>query len=126
MSEEMIILSRMFDLLDWLLPKAERFPRVYRATVTQRMMDAALDLQERLFDAQGVRGAKRATALYAADAALGKLRLYLRLAHHWHWLNGGQYEHVSRMVAEVGRLLGGWLKQTSAATGETVGRGASG
>jgi hypothetical protein len=25
---------------------------------------------------------------------------------------GGQYEHASRMVAEVGKLLGGWLKQT--------------
>jgi hypothetical protein len=126
MAEELIILSRTFDLLDWLLPKAERFPRLYRATVTQRMMNAALDLQERLFDAQGARGAKRTAALHAADAALNKLRLYLRLAHHWHWFNGGQYEHVSRMAAEVGRLLGGWLKQTSAVGGENEGRGASG
>jgi hypothetical protein len=118
MAEDLIILSRVFDLLDWLLPKAERFPRVYRATVTQRMMDAALDLQERLFDAQSVRGAKRTAALTAADAALGKLRLYLRLAHHWHWFNSGQYEHVSRMVAEIGRLLGGWLKQAATGTNE--------
>ena len=115
MSEEMIILSRVFDLLAWLLPKAERFPRSYRTNVTQRMMDAALDLQEYLFDAQSGRGAKRNAALTEADTALSKLRLYLRLAYHWHWLNAGQYEHVSRMVAEVGRLLGGWLKQTSAA-----------
>jgi hypothetical protein len=48
------------------------------------------------------------------DAALGRLRLYLRLAHHWHWLNDGQYQHVSSMLAEVGRLLGGWLKQAAA------------
>jgi hypothetical protein len=125
-AEDLIILARLFDLLDWLLPKAERFPRPYRATVTQRLMDAALDLQERLFDAQSLRGAKRTSALHAADAALNKLRLYLRLAQHWHWFSAGQHEHVSRMVAEVGRLLGGWLKQTSAATGENVGRGASG
>jgi hypothetical protein len=26
-------------------------------------------------------------------------------------MNDGQYHHVSAMVAEVGRLLGGWLKQ---------------
>lgn len=113
MAEDLVILSRVFDLLAWLLPKAERFPRLYRMTVTQRLMDAALDLQERLFDAQSRRGARRAECLHAADAALAKLRLYLRLAHHWHWLSGGQYEHVSRMVAEIGRLLGGWLKQTS-------------
>jgi hypothetical protein len=46
MSEEMVILTRTFDLLDWLLPKSERFPKVYRSTVTQRLMDAALDFQE--------------------------------------------------------------------------------
>jgi hypothetical protein len=43
---------------------------------------------------------------------LTKLRLYLRLAHRWQWLNDGQYEHVSRMVAEVGKLLGGWVKSS--------------
>jgi len=34
----------------------------------------------------------------------------LRVAHRWHWLTDGQYEHVSRLVAEIGRLLGGWIK----------------
>ena len=47
-----------------------------------------------------------------ADAHLNKLRLYLRLAQRWGWLEPGPYAHVSRMVAEIGRLLGGWLKQT--------------
>jgi hypothetical protein len=110
MVEEMIILSRTFDLLDWLLPKAERFPNVYRRTVVQRMMDAALDFQEALYDAQSQGGSTRRRHLRAADAALNKLRLYLRLAHRWHWLNDGQYRHVSAMVAELGRLLGGWMK----------------
>jgi hypothetical protein len=45
------------------------------------------------------------------DAALNRLRLYLRMAHQWRWLSIGQYEHVSRMVTEIGRLLGGWLQQ---------------
>jgi hypothetical protein len=40
------------------------------------------------------------------------LRLYLRLAHHWQWLSPGQYQHASRLVAEVGKLLGGWQKAT--------------
>jgi len=90
MPDEMVILSRVFDLLAWLLPKSERFPRVYRATVTQRLMDAALDVQDRLFDAQSRRGGRQVEALQAADAALGRLRLYLRLAHHWRWLSDGQ------------------------------------
>lgn len=110
MAEPMIILIRTFDLLAWLLPKAERFPKVYRLTVTQRLMGAALDFQEALFDAQSQGGSTRQKHLREADAALNKLRLYLRLAHQWRWLDHGQYQHVSQRVAELGRLLGGWLK----------------
>ena len=56
MADDMIVLSRVFDLLAWLVPKSEGFPRAYRSTVTRRLVDAALDVQERLFDAQS-RGA---------------------------------------------------------------------
>lgn len=111
MAEDMVILVRTFDLLDWLLPKAEHFPKVYRSTVTQRLMDAALDFQEALFDAQSQGGTTRQKHLRTADAHLNKLRLYLRLAHRWRWISDGQYRHVSVMVAEIGRLLGGWMKQ---------------
>ena len=110
MTEEMVILTRTFDLLAWLLPKSEHFPKRYRSKVVQRMMDAALDFQEAIFDAQSQGGTSRQRHLRTADAALNKLRLYLRLAHRWHWLNDGQYRHVSSMVAEIGRLLGGWMK----------------
>jgi hypothetical protein len=112
MTEEMIILTRVFDLLAWLLPQGEHFPRSYRHTVTRRLMDAALDVQDLLFEAQSASGDERERILARADAALNRLRLYLRLAHHWRWLSHGQYEHVSRMVAEIGRLLGGWMRTT--------------
>jgi hypothetical protein len=110
MSDDMIILTRTFDLLAWLGPRSENFPKAYRLTVTLRLMDAALDFQEALFDAQSQGGTTRQKHLRAADAQLNKLRLYLRLAHQWKWLNDGQYKHVSIMVAEIGRMLGGWLK----------------
>ena len=111
MPDEMVILTRTFGLLNWLLPKSEKFPKLYRNTVTQRLMESVLDFQEAVFDAQSRRGEERFKHLLDADAHLNKIRLYLRLAHHWKWLNNGQYNHVSQMVAEVGRLLGGWLRQ---------------
>jgi hypothetical protein len=115
MTKDMVLQVRLFDLLAWLLPKSASFPRPHRYTVTQRMMDAALDTQEAVFEAQGQRGGSRLAALQRADIALNRLRLYLRLAHHWHWLSDGQYQHVSERVAEIGRLLGGWLKQAASA-----------
>lgn len=113
-SEPLIVFTRTYDLLAWLLPKAQDFPKAYRMTVTQRLMDAALDFQEALFDAHAAAGKSRQNYLGRADAHLGKLRIYLRLANRWDWLSIGQYEHVSRMVDEIGRLLGGWIKQTRA------------
>jgi hypothetical protein len=110
----MVIFTRTYDLLQWLLPKAERFPKLYRGSVTRRMMDAALDFQEALFDANAFESQIRLRHLRHADAHLNKLRLYLRLANEWGWLSLGQYRHASHMVDEVGRLLGGWIRQTRA------------
>ena len=77
------------------------------------MLTAALDVSVQLLEAQARRGAARRHRLADADATLNKLRLYLRLAHRWRWLSDGQYEHVSVMVAEIGRLLGGWIRQAA-------------
>jgi len=112
MSKEMVIFTRTFDLLTWLLPHCERFPKAQRYLVVQRLGAAMLDFQEALFHANAQRGERRLTHLRQADAHLTSLRLYLRLAFQWRWFDAGQYEHVSKMVEEVGRLLGGWMRQT--------------
>ncbi|MEI7470256.1 MAG: diversity-generating retroelement protein Avd [Chloroflexota bacterium] len=110
--EEMIIFTRTYELLTWLIPRCDAFPKAQRTIVTKRLQDALLDFQESVFDANVRSGVARAYSLTAADGHLNKLRLYLRLAYQFDWLTAGQYEHVSRMVLEIGRLLGGWIKQT--------------
>ncbi len=93
--QEMPIFSKTFDLLSWLLPMSNNFPRAHRHTATQRLLDAALDLRERLEEANLRRGTARREKLHEADEALARLRLYLRLAVHWHWLSPGQYRHAA-------------------------------
>ena len=110
--QEMPIFTRTFDLLSWLLPASNNFPRVHRHTFTRRLLDAAFDLREHLEQANLRRGQQRSVCLARADEALSNVRVYLRLAARWGWLSAGQYQHVATMVAEVGRLLGGWRKVT--------------
>ncbi len=112
-TSEMPIFTRSFDCLTWLLPVSNHFPRAHRHTFTQRLLDAAFDLRERLEEANLRRGQQRMEKLTLADEALARVRLYLRLAVHWGWLTIGQYDHVSKLVLEIGRLLGGWRKATS-------------
>lgn len=115
MSEEMVIFTRTYDFISWLIPVAERFPRSQRFVITQRLLNAALNFQELLIEANSQRGAQRAALLKQADAELRKVRLYLRLSEKWGWLTSGQFRHVSELVAEIGRLLGGWQKTVTAA-----------
>jgi hypothetical protein len=110
--EEMPIFTRTFDFLSWLLPATNNFPRAHRLTLTKRLLDAAFDLREQLEEANQTRS-RRAERLAQADVALGKVRLYVRLAVRFGWLKTGQYEHAAGMIAEIGRLLGGWRRVTT-------------
>jgi four helix bundle protein len=110
---DMVIFTRTYDLLTWLLPHCERFPRAQRFVVTRRLTDAALDFQEHIIEANALPpGPARLARLQTADGDLGKLKLYLRLVFRWGWLTDRQYEFVSENVTEIGRLLGGWIRRT--------------
>ena len=110
--EEMPIFTRTFDFLQWLLPMTNHFPRAHRFSLTQRLLDATFDLSERLQEANYRHSQERLAKLKLADEALDKVRFYLRLAARLDWLDAGQYQHAAGMVAEIGRLLGGWTKKT--------------
>ena len=76
-----------------------------------------MTFQELILEANNAQMPERLAKLKQADAALDKVRIYLRLALKWEWLKPGQYQHAAAMVTEVGRLLGGWqrsLRQSSA------------
>src|SRR5216683_8356207 len=44
--QEMPIFTRTYDLLTWLVPVTNHFPRAHRYTVTRRLLDAVSDLRE--------------------------------------------------------------------------------
>ena len=76
--------------------------------LARRLQDTLFDFYELLVDV-GLSPDPLSTLL-RADATLAKLRGYLRLALDLQLLALNQYEHASRLVGEVGRLLGGWRR----------------
>jgi hypothetical protein len=103
------ILVKTHDFLLWLVPQTIKFPKSQRFLLAQRLHGTALNFYELLIRARKVRPNKG--LLIDADVELEKIRLHLRLAHELGLLSTGQYEHASRSVVEIGRLLGGWLKR---------------
>lgn len=113
------IFTRTHDLILWLVPQSAKFPREHRFTLAKRVQDAALDFQETILEA-GLCGTRpEAEFLARADVDLAKLRCYLRLCKDLKLISLGQYEHVARMVLEVGRLLGGWRRRVAELAGDS-------
>jgi hypothetical protein len=106
------VYTRTYDLLLWLLPQATKFPRVHRFGLGERLVRRTLDFQEALISAGQHQGGERRALLLQADGLLAQVRLLLRLSKDLDLLTLNQYEHCSRLLAEVGRLLGAWLKKT--------------
>jgi hypothetical protein len=109
--KESPIFTRTYDLLRWLIPLTCKFPRAHRFVLAARLQETALRFQELLIEAG--RSQAPAPILAQADADLTKLRLYMRLCRDLELVKFNQYEHGSRLVDEVGRLMGGWIKSVS-------------
>jgi four helix bundle protein len=102
------IFTRTYDLLKWLIPATVKFPRQQRFVLAASLQDAAFAFQAEIYEAVYTDQPK--SILLKADGTLARLRTNLRLSHDLGLLGEGQYRHVSGMVNEIGKLLGGWLK----------------
>jgi len=109
--KESPVFTRTYDLLMWLIPQVGKFPRLHRFCLGERIQRLGLDFQDSLVAAGKSKGEKRLELLRAADIHLEQLRLWIRFSRDTQLITVRQYEHVIRMMSEVGRLLGAWLKQ---------------
>ena len=106
------VFTRTYDMILWIIPQAQKFPRAHRFVLAERIQRLALDFQDSLVAAGKTKKDKRVAWLNRADIQLEQLRHWIRMARDLHLFSIGQYEHVSRMTTEVGNLLGTWLKES--------------
>ena len=102
------IFIKHYDLMAWLIPCTLAFPKSQRGVLARQVQNELFRIQEWLVEA-GV-SADPHPALVEVDKGLIRLRTYLRLCHDLKLLSVGQYAHVSKIVIEEGKLLGGWFK----------------
>ena len=112
MSESPIFV-KTYDLIQWLLPKTTKFSREYRFSLALPMQEHAFALQRHLVEATKAHQKRdRLHHLNKADVELTLLRSKIRLSRDLKLLKMNGYEHASRLIDEVGRLLGGWMKRS--------------
>jgi len=106
------IFSRTYDLVAWLIPLTIRFPRSQRFVMAATLQRESIRFQELIIEAAHQRS--RTDLLSSADAELDKVRTHLRMSLEMGLIQPGQYEHAARLLTEIGRLLGGWMKTVQA------------
>jgi len=111
-------LEKWYQFLRWLAPTLEKFPKSYKFTLGERLLNGALDVLERLIEATYHR--QPLPMLTAANLGLEKLRFLFRLATELKLLDLRRYEFAARAIDEVGRLIGGWIKSQGNVRAETL------
>jgi hypothetical protein len=102
------IIEKYEEAVLYLYPILQRCPRGH-GNVRDAMMAALFDQVGLFYSAAKSRQPSR---LYAADANLATLRFWLRFAVNpkLRILAPRQHRHALRLLAEVGAMLGQWIK----------------
>jgi hypothetical protein len=102
------VVQKSYDLCAGLYTHVNRFPRAQRGLLGRVILDDALQMLVLMTVAN--RRAEKGETLAEASGRLDALRITLRLSKRLGFLSNGGYEELSRVLDEVGRMLGGWLK----------------
>jgi hypothetical protein len=109
-----VVVDKTYDLLLWLLPKVEKFPRGFRFSVGDRTVEVALDLLLALVEAAF--STEKAQPLGAASRHTNALRYLVRLAKDLRLLSLDSYGFAAEHIDEIGRMIGGWDKSVRSRT----------
>lgn len=96
-----------FYRISFLLPKKDRF------SIGLKIEAMAFELLEFLLLAEVESRQVKITALKKADLKLKGIKLMVRLTFEVKAINQSKYIALEERLLEIGRMLGGWIKQVN-------------
>ena len=101
-------------LLLWIIPQLDKFPRLRRYTLGERIETLLLQVLERLLEAAYSSGRDKTRALQRASQHLNVVRHLWRLSHELKAVPPRAHAHGAERLVQLGRQLGGWQRHTVA------------
>ncbi|MEN8260450.1 MAG: diversity-generating retroelement protein Avd [Pseudomonadota bacterium] len=96
------------ELLLWLIPQLDKFPRIRRFTLGEQLENDLLGVLAALVEAAYSRDKR--PALRRANLGLQVVRHLWRLCYELQVIPIKRYEHGARLLEDLGRQVGGWLR----------------
>ena len=109
---KMNIIHKTYHMMKELYLAVQQYPKSEKYAICQETKYIASMLLQFLVKAK--KRTNKKTILQDADASLELLRLYVRLGNELKYLDNARYESISRLNIEIGKMIGGWLKEICA------------
>jgi len=108
MLQNLAIFEKTYELILWLYPTVNKFPKSQRFVLGQQIETAILKILEGIIEANQERN--KIPYLKQVSIELDKLRILIRLSKDLRFISIRQYGFVADKVNEIGKMLGGWMK----------------
>ena len=108
MFQNLAIFEKTYELILWLYPTVNKFPKSQRFVLGQHIEDIILKILEGIIEANQERN--KIPYLKQISVNLDKLRILIRLSKDLRFISIKQYGFATNKVNEIGKMLGGWLK----------------
>ena len=96
------------DVVHQLFDITNRFPKNQRFVLTNRILDAALDIVEMLVDAQYTKRTEQGERLERVNGLFTKLRVLLRIANREDFLSTGRLGNIIEQIDNIAKMVYGW------------------
>ena len=107
--EKLLILKKALDFAKWLFHHTNKFPKSHRFSVAVKLENFILDFIEAIEIANMRK--KKLPLLIAADEKLTHFKTLFRLSYEMRFVNLKSYQFGANQSVELGKMLGGWIKQ---------------
>lgn len=108
MTEELAVITHSYDLLLWTLRHVEKFPRLHRYGVGNRIETKFFELLDLLLEAKYAH--EKAELLRQAALRTEQIRMLFRVSKDLQILALNSHGHGCERLAEIGRQIGAWRK----------------
>lgn len=106
--EGFILWQKMEDFVEYLFPIVDRYPKHEKFALSSQIKNTCYGILHQIIRTNKSR--QKLPGLYEIDTQLEFLRWLLRHSHRRKYLSPRSYETAGKMVAEIGRIVGGLLK----------------
>ncbi len=89
-----------------------KFSKDYRYTLGFKIDSLFVEITEIIYEAQYAKLVKKKLCLEKASLKLDTLKFFLLILWEIKGIDNKKYIHLSKHITEVGKMLGGWIKDT--------------